>query len=83
MAGPKTEDILRYLEANHSDAFRDAIEYARKCGSSPNSPEAGPSAEAEPMFSDGPSDPEVAPSEHPAKASEGTRVPRSPRSPQL
>ena len=87
MAGLKTEDIFRYLEANHGDAFRDALEYARSCGLSPSSPEvgpsavAGPSADVEPMSSDGPSDAEVAPTEHPAKAAEGTRVPRAPRAP--
>ena len=62
--------------------FRDAIAYAQSC-ESPTSPDAGPSALVEPMFSDGPSDAEVAPTEHIAKASEGTRVPRAPRSPQL
>ena len=63
--------------------MRDAINYARNCVESPSSPEDGPNAVDEPMFSDGPSDAEVAPSEHPAEASEGTRVPRAPRAPQL
>ena len=29
MAGLNREDILRYLEANHSDVFRDAIAYTQ------------------------------------------------------
>ena len=37
MAGPFTEDILRNLEANHTEAYRAVVEYARNCGVSPSS----------------------------------------------